>query len=182
MRGPVIFGDNCAPCYGQFGEGNPDIAAPTIAGLPQWYVEAQLHKFRGGVRGAHADDAPGLRMRPMSRTIEADDVPRVAAAVAGLPIQAPDHDRVQGDPEAGAALYATCMACHGAEGLGNELLNAPPIAQLDDWYMVTQLHNFKVGIRGANPMDTTGAQMRPMAMTLANDQAVADVVAYIKTL
>jgi hypothetical protein len=31
-------------------------------------------------------------------------------------------------------------------------------------------------------MDTTGAQMRPMAMTLANDQAVADVVAYIKTL
>ena len=181
-RGPVVFADNCAPCHGYAGEGNASIAAPAIAGLPTWYVEAQLGKFRGGMRGAHADDAPGLRMRPMARTLAEEDVTRVASVVGAMPVQAPDRGGITGDAEAGKALYATCTACHGAEGKGNEQLNAPPITQLDDWYMVTQLHNFKSGIRGAADGDITGAQMRPMAMTLADDQAVADVVAYISTL
>ncbi|MFT4621774.1 MAG: cytochrome c oxidase subunit 2 [Myxococcota bacterium] len=181
-RGPVLFGDNCAPCHGGAGQGNASIAAPAIAGLPEWYVLAQLHKFRDGVRGAHADDAPGLRMRPMSRTLEVDDVPRLAAHVATMPAQEPGRSTVHGDAEKGKAAYATCAACHGAAGEGNEAMSAPPITQLDDWYMATQLHNFKSGVRGANPDDTTGAQMRPMAMMLADDAAVNDVVAYIGTL
>ena len=182
-RGPVVFADNCAPCHGYAGEGKPSIATPAIAGLPSWYVEAQLGKFRGGMRGAHVDDAPGLRMRPMARALDEEDVSRIAAHVGSMPVQTPDRSAVpHGDAEAGKALYATCTACHGPEGKGNEQLNAPPIAQLDDWYMVTQLHNFKHGLRGAADGDITGAQMRPMAMTLADDQAVADVVAYISTL
>jgi cytochrome c oxidase subunit 2 len=48
--------------------------------------------------------------------------------------------------------------------------------------MTRQLKNFKAGIRGAHPDDTFGAQMRPMAMILAGDQDIADVVAYITSL
>ena len=48
--------------------------------------------------------------------------------------------------------------------------------------MIRQLQNFKAGIRGANPKDTFGMQMAPMSQTLPNDQAMADVAAYIKTL
>jgi cytochrome c oxidase subunit 2 len=48
--------------------------------------------------------------------------------------------------------------------------------------MTRQLKNFKAGIRGAHPDDTFGAQMRPMAMVLTDDQAIADVVAYITSL
>jgi hypothetical protein len=48
--------------------------------------------------------------------------------------------------------------------------------------MLTQLSNFKAGIRGAVPEDASGATMRPMAMTLADEQAMKDVIAYILTL
>jgi cytochrome c oxidase subunit 2 len=180
-RGPVVFADNCGQCHGVNGAGNPDIEAPAIAGLPSWYVESQLMKFRMGIRGAHAEDLPGLRMRPMSRTLEERDITAVAEYVSVLGAVTPD-EIVKGDPEAGKAAFGTCVACHQENGLGNEALAAPPIAQLDDWYIRTQLHNFKKGIRGADPRDTTGAQMAPMARTLADDKAVNDVVAYISTL
>ncbi|MBQ31032.1 MAG: hypothetical protein CL923_00455 [Deltaproteobacteria bacterium] len=36
--------------------------------------------------------------------------------------------------------------------------------------------------RGAHPKDMFGMQMRPMAMTLANDAAVNNVAAYIASL
>lgn len=180
-RARVVFNDNCGVCHGANAEGNPAIGAPAIAGLPVWYVSAQLGKFRDGIRGAHADDAEGLRMRPMSRTILADDVAPVAAYVASLPPVAPDRE-LPGDAAAGKASYATCAACHGPDGKGNEALKAPPIVQLDDWYVTRQLYKFKAGVRGVNPADTTGAQMRPMALTLKDDKAVADVVAHLATL
>ncbi len=48
--------------------------------------------------------------------------------------------------------------------------------------MVTQLKNFKQRIRGAHPDDQYGDQMALMAATLADDQVVKDLVAYINTL
>jgi cytochrome c oxidase subunit 2 len=48
--------------------------------------------------------------------------------------------------------------------------------------MLTQLVNFRAGVRGAKAGDTSGALMRPMSMTLADEQAMRDVIAYITTL
>jgi cytochrome c oxidase subunit 2 len=62
------------------------------------------------------------------------------------------------------------------------LLNAPPIARADDWYILSSLKKFKGGIRGSNPKDITGAQMIGMAGTLPDEQAMLDVIAHIKTL
>ena len=87
----------------------------------------------------------------------------------------------KGDAARGKPLYQVCVACHGAKGEGNKALNAPRLAGQEDWYIVRQLKNFKEGIRGTNPKDIYGMQMRPMAMTLANDQAMEDVAAYIVT-
>jgi len=87
-----------------------------------------------------------------------------------------------GDAATGKTLYAICSACHGASGEGMAALNAPANAGQDSWYMTRQLKNFRAGIRGAHPDDAFGAQMRPMAMVLADDQAIADVVAYIASL
>jgi cytochrome c oxidase subunit 2 len=47
---------------------------------------------------------------------------------------------------------------------------------------VRQLQNYKKGLRGAHPKDTFGAQMKPMAAMLANDQAINNVVVYIRSL
>ena len=87
-----------------------------------------------------------------------------------------------GDPARGKTLYATCGACHGANGEGMQALNAPSLAGQEEWYVIRQLQNFKNGIRGTNPKDTFGMQMAPMAQTLPDDQAMEDVAAYISSL
>jgi cytochrome c oxidase subunit 2 len=83
---------------------------------------------------------------------------------------------------AGQAHYAVCGACHGANGEGNVALNAPKIAGQEAWYLERQLNNFKHGLRGSDSNDTYGAQMAPMAATLADDSAIKNVVAYIVSL
>ena len=121
-------------------------------------------------------------MRPMSRTLRSeDDVRAVSAFVASLPPVRPDPELEGGDAARGAGLYALCGSCHGAKGEGNPALNGPPLAHLDDWYQMAQIHKFKAGIRAGDPRDTNGLLMRPMAMTLADDQAIKDVIAHILT-
>ncbi|MBT8422296.1 MAG: c-type cytochrome [Gammaproteobacteria bacterium] len=86
------------------------------------------------------------------------------------------------DANAGQLAYATCVACHGANGEGNPALNAPKLAGIDDWYLKRQLQHYKAGIRGSDPADILGMQMRGMAATLVNEAAIDNVVAYIDTL
>ena len=47
--------------------------------------------------------------------------------------------------------------------------------------MVTQLKNFRQGVRGAHAKDMYGQQMVSMAAILNDDKAVDDVVAHINT-
>ena len=109
------------------------------------------------------------------------DVPSVAEYVASLEGSFPEST-LSGNAGAGAERYASvCVACHGEDGLGNELLRSPPLVQLNDWYLVQELQNFKSGARGANPADTWGGQMRINSLAL-DDQAMVDVIAYVQTL
>ena len=107
---------------------------------------------------------------------------KTTLALAALVTLASTGAVAAGDAERGKTLFATCGACHGANAEGMEALNAPKLAGQEEWYIVRQLQNFKAGIRGNNPNDTYGMQMAPMAQTLADDQAMADVAAYIRTL
>lgn len=84
--------------------------------------------------------------------------------------------------EAGEKHYQVCSACHGVEGEGNKELKAPRLTHLQPEYIAAQLKNFRTGIRGGEGSSDAAQSMRPMAMTLADDQALADVAAYIPTL
>jgi len=182
VRGRVLFG-NCQPCHGTHGTGNLALRAPAIAGLPEWYVAAELQKFQKNIRGAHPDDNEGHRMRPMARTLyNPGDVESVAGYVASLPsVMVPTT--MHGDATAGQKQYmAICVACHGPDGRGNQAMNAPPLVAQADWYLVTQLEKFKTGMRGVHPEDISGSQMRAMSSTLSDTTAMHDVVAFIKTL
>jgi cytochrome c oxidase subunit 2 len=173
----------CTQCHGDAGQGDRLALAPAIAGLPEWYVLNQLKGFRAGYRGQHFDDISGMRMRPMALTLKSDaDVEAVASYVASLPAakQAPELEG--GDAAKGQALYAPCIACHNVDGSGMQALGSPPLNQQNDWYLLTQLQHFKAGVRGTKPGDTNGALMRPMSMTLIDEQAMKDVIAYIVTL
>lgn len=171
----------CGTCHGENGEGKKSLAAPAIAGLPMWYVKAQLMKFRSGGRGLHANDEGGLRMRPMARTLQNDvDVDAIAKYVSEREVVNPPRT-LKGSPVAGESSYMVCAACHGAKARGMQVLNAPPLANQSDWYLLTQLKHFKSGIRGSNPqLDPIGASMAPMASTLVDEKATLNVIAYIK--
>jgi len=183
IEGRVVYDNYCVPCHGNTGSGNEGVGAPSIAGLPEWYVQGQLHKFRDGIRGTHVDDIFGMKMRPMAMSLASDtQVDAVAAHISMMPPQRQPDTLQGGDASRGAVTFVTCASCHGADASGNQALGAPPLHYADDWYLLRQLHNFQGGLRGANPKDATGATMRPMAMTLADEQAMKDVIAYIRSL
>ena len=172
----------CAACHGANGMGNKALNAPRIAGQEPWYLERQLKNFKGGLRGANAKDPYGMQMRPMALTLANDQaVSAMAAYVSSMPVSISSESTVKGDATAGKASYMICQTCHGPKGGGNKALNSPKLTGLQDWYIVRQLKNFKAGIRGTKSGDLFGMQMRPMAMTLANDEVINNVTAYIAT-
>lgn len=201
VSGERLFA-TCVFCHGNYGEGNDRRDGPAIAGLPAWYIELQMRNFRDGIRGTHPEDLPGQVMH-YTRGLMRDDatITRVAEYVSGLEAgieMAPGNTiprpyiwdapyagldpSITGDPEAGRQLYGVCSACHGIDGVGNEVLGSADLRYLSEIYMARQLMYFRDGIRGRNPQDIRGAQMAVMARTLVGDQAIADVIAYIKTL
>ena len=181
-RGEQLY-DLCAQCHGPEGGGIQLFLAPAIAGLDEWYVQSQVTLFRSGARGTNWRDVGGLRMHPMSNWLRSDDdVKAVSAYVASLPKLNPPPVVTGGSIEEGKTLYATCAACHGAEGEGDQAKNSPPLVHMSDWYLVSALEKYKEGIRGSNPKNTNAVLMRGMANILTSDQAIKDVVAYITTL
>jgi cytochrome c oxidase subunit 2 len=173
----------CSACHGANGMGNKALNAPQIAGQEPWYLERQLNNFKGGIRGANPKDTYGMQMRPMALTLANDQaVSDMAAFLSSMPVSKSSESTVKGDTSAGKASYMICQTCHGPKGGGNRALNSPDLTGLQDWYIVRQLKNFKAGIRGTKSGDLFGMQMRPMALTLANDAAINNVTAYIATL
>jgi cbb3-type cytochrome c oxidase subunit III len=180
-RGAEVFNGLCNRCHGPEGQGIKGLEAPLIAGMPAWYVERQLHKFREDMRGTHPKDMPGMRMRPMANTLKESDVAAVAAYVAGLPVQTSAPTLEGADQEKGKASYAVCSACHGPDAKGNEQMGAPLLAGQDDWYLVTQLKNFKADIRGYDPRDAQAVMMKPMVAPL-DETVMQDLAAYLHSL
>jgi cytochrome c553 len=174
--------DYCLLCHGANGNGNYGIRAPKISGMESWYLARQLDNFAAGIRGTPAEDAPGHEMAPVGWRVKQDGALDAAVTfVATLQSKRP-APTLSGNVTLGKALYAACAACHGAKGEGNPALQAPALAARSDWYLVTQLANYRNGLRGVDARDTYGAQMRAAVAILPDDKAVTDVVAYINTL
>jgi cytochrome c oxidase subunit 2 len=142
-----------------------------------WFTPTRVGSFN-----VLCEQLCGVAHFAMRGRVVVDDEPTYRAWLASQPTFAQTRAEVAGDPAAGAALYAVCSACHGAQGQGNPALNAPKLAHQASWYLARQLRNFKAGVRGADSRDTYGQQMSPMAATLADDTAIKNVVAYIASL
>ena len=74
----------------------------------------------------------------------------------------------------GAQLYGTCIQCHGEKGMGNVEQKAPRIAGQHDWYVYTQLVNFKAKKR-------QNEKMYPFIVNLS-DQDYKDLAAFVSQL
>jgi cytochrome c553 len=77
------------------------------------------------------------------------------------------------DAAAGKAKSATCIACHGANGVSNNDM-WPNLAGQKAGYLVLQMKAFRDGTRN-NPM------MSPMAAGLSDDD-IANIAAYFASL
>lgn len=173
----------CVACHGTSAEGNAALKAPRLNHLSQVYLSEQLTKFKTGVRGGANSSATAKQMAPMAATL-ADDaaIAAVSEYIVGLDSSVSPAS-VEGDVTLGGDYYNQfCGACHGAAAEGNPALNSPRLTGSDDWYLAEQIRAFRTGERGAHPDDRTGKQMRAMAMVLPSDQAVADVVAFIRSI
>ncbi len=70
----------------------------------------------------------------------------LAAATAGTLFAAAPPGRAAAPPEA-----ASCVACHGADGMGNAAAGYPRLAGLPQKYLADQMHLFASGARN-NPI------------------------------
>lgn len=171
----------CQTCHGIDGVGNYGVQAPRLAGMEDWYLERQLKLFRSQLRGSHPEDIEGVAMQPMAVKLTDESIADIVDWV-GTWNYVPAPVTLQGDSARGQQLYATCATCHGDQAQGIESTGAPQLAGQNDWYLLTQLKNFKAGFRGSEAADTFGNQMRLMAQSLTDEQAMLDVIAYINTL
>jgi cytochrome c553 len=97
----------------------------------------------------------------------------VKSAMIVLAIAAVPTSALAADPAAGAKKTATCVACHGQNGIGIAP-NYPNLACQKDKYLVKAIKEFKSGVR-KDPM------MQPMVAALS-DADIENVAAYYSTL
>lgn len=179
-RGQALF-TTCAGCHGNHAEGRPAMHAPNLTGLGSDYLVQQLRKFRAAHRG-NTSDTYGFMMIGRANALPDDNgLQDVAAFIDSLPVKPSSGASVAGKVERGRSLYGACAGCHGANAEGTGSLRAPSLRQQDAAYLSLQMQHFSSGVRGADPEDIEGKQMRAAAKALPDLQAVEDVIAYIKT-
>ncbi len=83
----------CASCHGVHGEGSEPQGGPPLHIQGDWYLRAQLVKYKEGVRGVHPQDTWGLMMRPMALVLTSekslDDMIAYIMTLPGEPAAAP---------------------------------------------------------------------------------------------
>jgi len=180
--GTGVYGQVCAACHGVNGEGKEELFSPSITGLPVWYIEEQLRKFRSGQRGSHPDDIPGQQMRAISLSLSDIQIKEAAATIAEMPIILTEPPLAGVDLETARFRFANeCMECHRYNGKGEIVFHSAQLISLNRSYLIRQLKNYRDGKRGASEGDLYGVKMVEMASRLT-DEEIEMFVNYIGAL
>ncbi len=113
-HGRTLYAAHCGRCHGMDGGGGE---GPRLA-VPELQQAADVEALRGLIRGG----VPGTAMRGLWQ-IGGDDVRDIAAYVWSLGRNEGSAVDLPGDPEEGAALYASmdCSSCHIIGGQGGTM-------------------------------------------------------------
>lgn len=115
--GERLFLNTCAQCHGSDAQG--------VKGYPNLTDNDWLYGGTPDVILATLNDGRQGFMPPMADAVgSADDVLNVAHYVQSL--SGSSHDAAKA--QAGKANFASCVACHGADGKGNMAMGAPNLA------------------------------------------------------
>jgi len=122
--GKIAFGDNCAPCHGTGGVGSPG-AYPSLAD-DVWLWGGTLADIQQTVTHGVRNEDAASRNNVMPSfgadgILTPDQISQVADYVVSL-----QKSPAAGSP--GEAIFNdNCVACHGAGGVGNPEMGAPPL-------------------------------------------------------
>ncbi|HAL71745.1 MAG TPA: hypothetical protein DCP71_08250 [Verrucomicrobiales bacterium] len=184
--GAQLFQTVCAACHGPQGEGKDDLKTPSIANLPEWYVQRQLTNFHEGRRGENGQvDPQGALMAAIAKTLKPEQMAAVANHVQSLALVVPKERTLEGaQVQAGQELfYERCMECHRYNASGEQLFGSPPLVGRQGWYLLAQLKKFKSLHRGNAKGDDKGAKMVMMTtLFIEDEQVMKNLVGYILTL
>ncbi|MBM4207660.1 MAG: cytochrome c4 [Gammaproteobacteria bacterium] len=187
----------CVSCHGE--DGNSVMPTfPKLAQQHPTYIVKQLRAFKDGSRSDPV-------MSGMAMTINAADMPDIAAYYAAQPISAntepslPPADDAEDGATAptetktmlellkiGSNLYrngdlkleiSACIACHGPSGEGNKPAAFPLLQSQHADYLIKTLNDFKSGARSKNPDN-----MMVMIAKKMTDEEIKAVSYYISTL
>jgi len=152
--GRITFANNCQPCHGAGGGGNPGY--PALA-AGNWLWGGTLPEIQQtityGIRSGDAD----ARNSQMPRfgadgILKPEEIQQVATYVATL-YGRPETGK---DVEAGKKIFAeNCAVCHGDVGQGNREMGAPKLAARTHLYgddraaIIAQITNPKMGVMPA---------------------------------
>lgn len=155
----------CVDCHGKRGEGGDGGTYPRIAGLPQPYVDRQLHAFKTQSR----------RNKPMvpiftHHRFDDEVIAVVSAHVAGftpptLSLWPYEPSRAALDAfddkaafaAAGTEIYDnSCAGCHGDDARGDDSGETPPLVVQYPAYLKKQIGDFARGERKTPPEGRCG--------------------------
>jgi cytochrome c553 len=83
-RGKILYTDHCAACHRFNGSGELAFNSPPLIGLQDWYLVAQVAKFRSGIRGTRPHDDDGAKMHVVANDLTDAQVRDVVAHIALL--------------------------------------------------------------------------------------------------
>jgi cytochrome c553 len=158
------IGYSCLGCHGIEGYRNayPSYRVPKLGGQSAAYLEVALRGYRDGTR----DHGTMIAQATSLTDQQIQDVAAYLASLAGLP---------EGDAAAAPSIpqIATCIACHGQNGIGLSPV-WPTIAGQHEDYIVHALNQYRDGSR-SDPV------MMPMAAALT-DADVKVLAKYFSSL
>lgn len=126
--GRITFAENCQPCHGAGGGGNPGYPA-LAAGA--WLWGGTLNDIQQTVIHGIRSSDPDTRQSTMPRfgadgVLKPSEIEAVAAYVSTTFYS---HTVTGQDVSSGAKIFAdNCAACHGEAGQGNREMGAPKLA------------------------------------------------------
>lgn len=84
QRGRDLYEERCMPCHRYTGSGELAFNSAPLTGLQDWYLAAQLEKFRAGVRGRNVNDEDGAKMHLITSDLTDTQIRDVVAHIAWL--------------------------------------------------------------------------------------------------
>ncbi|MDA3876640.1 MAG: c-type cytochrome [Halothiobacillus sp.] len=188
----------CAACHGADGKGNGG-AFPVLTHLNAADAEGILTAFHKGDKAYLAKHKLGgaryAVMAPQTASLSPTDIADLAAYIATLgggsaqaaaapaaaapAAAAPASGTIVADANIGFghALYSSCAICHGANGEGGKLLNAPKLSGLPASAVSSMLGMYKKG----QQLGPYSYVMNAQAKYLTPDE-IRDLSAYVSQM